>query len=60
MMKGFKTVAFGLAVALLPAALDFLGGVPWQAMGIHPALAAGIGAAILGLRAFTTSPILRR
>ncbi len=56
-MKGWKTVAFGLATAIVPAGLTFLGGVDWTTIGISPGLAALIGAAIIALRAFTSTSI---
>lgn len=56
-IKGFKTIAFGLVVAIAPAALTYLGGVNWTSVGVSPAVAAAIGAAIIGLRAVTTTPI---
>ena len=60
MFKGWKTLVYGLGVAILPAALDYAAGVPWEALGVHPAIAAMIGAGIVGLRMVTTSPPLRR
>jgi hypothetical protein len=56
-IKGWKTVAFGLATALLPAGLTFLGGVDWTSIGISPWLAGLIGAAIIALRAVTNTPV---
>ena len=53
---GVRTFAFGLAVAVLPAALDYLGGVQWESMGIHPGVSALIGAGIVALRMVTTGP----
>lgn len=55
--KGMRTLLFGAGVAVLPAALDYLGGVPWQSFGISPGVAAAIGFAIMGLRAITTGPV---
>lgn len=56
-MKGWKTVVFGLATAILPAAITYLGGVDWTKLGIHPGMAAAIGAIIVGLRAMTNTSI---
>jgi hypothetical protein len=56
-MKGFKTVAFGLAVAIIPPAVTYLGGVNWTSLGISPGMSAAIGVAIVGLRAMTTTAI---
>lgn len=55
--KGWRTVAFGLATAVIPVALTYLGGVDWTSLGIHPAVASAIGLAIIGLRAATNTPI---
>lgn len=59
-MRGWKTVLFGLATAIVPAALTYLGGVEWTSMGISPGMAALIGAAIVALRAATSTPIGRK
>lgn len=59
-LKGWRTVIFGLATALLPAALVHLGGIDWTMLGISPGISAMIGAAIIALRAATTTPIRRR
>lgn len=56
-MKGFKTVAFGLVVAVAPALVTYLGGVDWTLLGISPGVAAGIGLAVIGLRAVTSTAI---
>jgi hypothetical protein len=56
-MKGYRTVLFGLVVALLPAALTYLGGVDWTVLGISPAIGMGIGSAIISLRSITTTRI---
>lgn len=56
-MKGFRTVIFGLMVAVVPAALTYLGGVDWTAFGINPMLAGALGAAIIALRAITSTPL---
>ncbi len=56
-MKGFKSVAFGLAVAVIPSALVYLGGVDWTSLGISPQVAGAIGAAIVVLRAMTNTSI---
>lgn len=60
MFAGFKTLSFGAALAVLPAMLDYLGGVDMAAMGLDPRVSAGIGAAVMALRFFTNSPVLRR
>lgn len=56
-MKGFKTIAAGLAVATIPSALTFLGGIDWTSIGISPGAGAVLGALIVGLRAVTNTPI---
>jgi hypothetical protein len=56
-MKGFRTVLYGLAVATVPSALVYLGGVDWTQFGISPSVAAVIGAGIVGFRAYTTTAI---
>lgn len=57
MLTGWKTVLFGLAVAVGPGALDYLGGVNWTSIGISPGVAGILGAVIVGLRAVTSTPI---
>lgn len=52
-----RTMAFGFGVAVAPAALDYLAGVPWESFGISPPLAAALGAAIMVLRTMTTGPV---
>lgn len=56
--EGMKTFAFGLAVAILPAVLDYIGGVDMTAFGLSPAIAGMIGTAIVALRAVTRSPMV--
>lgn len=56
-MKGWKTIAFGAATAVVPAFLTYAGGVDWTKLGINPVIAAVLGAAVIGLRAVTTTPI---
>jgi hypothetical protein len=56
-MKGFRTVLYGLAVATVPSALVYLGGVDWTQFGISPSMAAAIGAGIIGFRAYATTAI---
>jgi len=59
--KGFRMVAFGLATAVLPAAVEYLGHVDVTAVfGLSPAAGAVIGSIIMTLRYFTTSPIFKR
>jgi hypothetical protein len=56
-MKGLRTVVFGIAVAVLPAAITYLGGVDWTTLGISPAVSGLIGAGIVALRAVTNTAI---
>ena len=56
-MKGFRTVLYGLAVATVPSALVYLGGVDWTQFGISPSVAAVIGAGIIALRSLTNTSI---
>ena len=52
-----KTMLFGFATAVTPAALDYVAGVDWTAFGVHPALGAVLGAGIMALRAVTSQPV---
>lgn len=56
-VKGWKTVIVGGLVAVLPAALNYVGGIDWTSLGVSPAMGALIGALIIGLRAATNTPI---
>ncbi len=56
-MKGWRTIAFGLFVAVGPAAVTYLGGIDWTSLGINPTISAAIGVVIVGLRAITNSAI---
>lgn len=60
MFKGWKTIAFGLLLAVGVPALDYLGAVNWTALGLDPKWSMAIGAAVMVLRAMTTSPVGRR
>lgn len=58
--KGFKTVAFGLGVAILPGALQYLGGVDVvSTFGLSPGAGVVVGAVVMALRAVTSSPIFK-
>lgn len=60
-MKGFKTFAYGFAVAVLPAAMQYIGGVdPVATFGVSPSTGAMIGAGIMALRAVTNSAVFKR
>lgn len=59
-LRGYRTLAFGAAVAALPPVLDYLNVVNWQTLGIKPTTGVMIGAAIIGLRAATKSPVFKQ
>lgn len=52
-----KTVLFGLATAVAPAALQYVAGVDWTQFGVSPAAGAAIGVAVVALRGMTSSPV---
>lgn len=56
-MKGWWTVAFGAAVAVGPAALEYLGEIDWTTLGISPGAGGAIGSIIVVLRAMTNTPV---
>ncbi len=56
MLKGFRTIAFGAAVAVAPSLLTYLGGVDWTTVGVSPAAGGVIGALIIALRTITSTP----
>ena len=58
-MKGFRTLAAGLAVAVLPTSLTYLGNVDWtQMVGPNAALLIS-GLLTIGLRVITTTSVGR-
>jgi hypothetical protein len=56
-IKGWRTVAYGLAVAVVPAAMNYLVGIHWTDFGINPFVAFGIGAGIIYLRKVTDTAL---
>lgn len=54
---GYRTLAFGFLVAVAPAALNYLDLVDWTTLGLSPGVGALLGAAIMGLRYITITPI---
>lgn len=61
MFKGWKTIAFGIGTAILPAALEYLGGVNVsKTFGLSPTAGIVVGAAIMGLRAITSTAVFRK
>ena len=56
-MKGFRTIAVGLAMAVLPVALTYLAGVDWTQY-VSPNIALLISSTVMiGLRTVTTTPV---
>ncbi len=56
-LKGWKTVLFGLLLAVAPSALTYLGGLDWTQY-VSPNVAAMIaGFLVIALRVVTTTPI---
>lgn len=56
-LKGYKTILFGLLLAIAPAALNYLGGIDWTHF-VSPNVALLIAGGItLALRAVTNTPI---
>ena len=59
--KGLRTVAVGLVIAVGPAALNYFTGTDWTTtLGLSPGAGAIVGAAIIALRAVTTTPIFAK
>lgn len=58
-MKGWKTLAFGWATALLPVALSYVDGIDWAATTVPGWAVSLIGLATIALRAITNTPIGR-
>jgi hypothetical protein len=57
-LKGLRTVAVGLALAIVPQATAYLFSVDWtHVAGISPNAATIIGVVMIGLRAVTTTAI---
>jgi hypothetical protein len=56
-MKGFRTVAIGLAIAIGPAAITYLLGLDWTSLiGPNAALFV-VGLLQIGMRMITTTPV---
>lgn len=58
-LKGWKTVIFGLFMAIAPTVLTYVAGIDWTSLGISPAVGAIIGGIVIGLRTVTTTPITK-
>lgn len=55
-IKGWRTIAIGLVMAVAPAALTYLGGVDWtHLIGPNGALAVS-GILMIAMRAITNTP----
>ena len=55
-LKGYRTIAIGLLMAIAPAAFTYLAGVDWTSL-IGPNAAMAIAGAItVGMRIITTTP----
>jgi hypothetical protein len=60
MLKGFKTLSFGLLIAILPQMLSYVTSFDFvHAFGLSPNAASIIGVIIVGLRAMTTTSIFQ-
>ena len=60
MFAGFKTLAVGLALAVLPQAIAYISGFDFvHAFGLSPNAATVVGLVIVGLRSVTASPIFK-
>jgi hypothetical protein len=56
-MKGFRTIAAGLAMVVLPVALTYLAGIDWTPyIGASGAFAVS-GIITIALRLVTTTPV---
>ncbi len=55
-LKGWRTILTGLAIAVAPSAINYLGGVDWTKL-VGPNVALLIsGAVMVGLRLITNTP----
>jgi hypothetical protein len=58
MLKGFKTFAVGLGLALVPQAISFVTGFDFtRAFGLSPNAATVVGVAMIALRAATSTAL---
>ncbi len=59
-MQGFKTFAFGLALAILPQAIAYITKFDFSsALGLSPNAASAVGLIVVALRAVTSTPIFQ-
>ena len=56
-MKGYRTVLFGAALAVVPGLLTYMESVDWTTYG--PWIMGGAGLIVMALRFVTTTPIGR-
>ena len=57
-LKGLRTVAIGLALAVVPQATAYLFSIDWtHVAGISPNAASILGLVMVALRAITTTPL---
>ena len=59
-MTGFKTFAVGLALAVLPQAINFVTNFDFvKVFGLSPNAATLVGLVMIGLRAATSTPMFK-
>lgn len=56
-LKGWKTVGFGLLVAIVPTALTYAAGLDWTKLVGPNAAAIVVGLVTVALRAVTDTPV---
>lgn len=56
-MQGYRTISVGLAMALLPTALQYLAGVSWEAVVPPQYVPVISGVIMIAMRFITTSPV---
>lgn len=56
-MKGLRSVAVGLGIAIGPVALQYLGGVDWSSIISPPWDMVAAGAVMIAMRFATNTPI---
>jgi hypothetical protein len=61
MLQGFKTFAFGAALAVLPQVITYVSNFDFTTtFGLSPNAASIVGAAVIALRAVTSTPIFKK
>ena len=56
-MKGLRTILVGLAIAIGPVAVQYLGGVDWSSIIPAPWDSVIAGAIMIGMRFITSTPV---